>query len=166
MQDLQQFMFFYTILILLFSILWCAIGLGNKNPNINKEFAKKFEKETSGYPGVEYDQIGLFVGNMFDVLRTTLGDYNCIGTSIHLGDREAILFWIAWLIVVIVGSIIFLNFIIAEASASYENVSAKLGEFIMKEKANLIAESESMTPDSLMKEQNYPKYLIIRQQDL
>lgn len=30
-QDLQQFMLFYTILIFLFSILWCAIGLGNKN---------------------------------------------------------------------------------------------------------------------------------------
>lgn len=159
-------MFFYTILIFLFSILWCAIGLGNKNPTINSVFAAKFGEETSGYPGVEYAEIGLFVGNIFDVLRTTLGDYNCISTSMYLNQNEVIIFWIAWMIVVIVGCIIFLNFIIAEASASYEKVATCLTEFIMKEKANLIAESEGMTPDRFKSMHNYPKYIIIRQQDL
>jgi hypothetical protein len=47
-------MLFYTILIFLFSILWCAIGLGNKNPTINSVFAETFADEESGYPGVEY----------------------------------------------------------------------------------------------------------------
>ena len=53
------------------------------------------------------------------------------------------------MMVVIVGSIIFLNFIIAEASASYEKVDACLLEFVEKEKASLIAESEIMTPKFL-----------------
>ena len=52
----------------------------------------------------------------------------------------------AWALVVIIGSIIFLNFIIAEASASYEKVNECLEEFVEKEKASLIAESEIMTP--------------------
>lgn len=123
----------------MFSILWSAIGLGNKNKNINKVFSEKFATEESGFPGVEYKEIGLFIGNVFDVLRTTLGDYNCIATSMYLDESETYIFWLAWMIVVIVGCIIFLNFIIAEASASYEKVSANLAEFIMKDKANLIS---------------------------
>lgn len=102
-------------------------------------FHDNFAEEESGFPGVEYKEIGLFIGNVFDVLRTTLGDYNCISTSMYLDESETYIFWLAWMIVVIVGCIIFLNFIIAEASASYEKVSGRLAEFIMKEKANLIS---------------------------
>jgi hypothetical protein len=163
--DLQQFMFFYTILIFLFSILWSAIGLGNKNKNINKVFHDEFANAESDYPGVEYKVIGLFIGNVIDVLRTTLGDYNCISTSMFLDRNQTFIFWISWIIVVIVGCIIFLNFIIAEASASYEKVSERLDEFIAKEKANLISESEGMTPDAFKSMHNYPKYIIIRQVD-
>ena len=158
-------MLFYTILIGLFSILWSALGLGNKNPKINKVFANNFGTSDTGYPGVEYKEVGLFVGNIFDVLRTTLGDYNCINTSMYLDISETIIFWFAWIIVVIIGCIIFLNFIIAEASASYEKVSKSLGEFIMKEKANLISESEGMKPDVFKSMHNFPKYIVIRQVD-
>ena len=111
---------------------------------------------------MEYKEVGLFVGNIFDVLRTTLGDYNCISTSMYLNMSETIIFWVAWIIVVIIGCIIFLNFIIAEASASYEKVSQHIDEFIMKEKANLISESEGMKPDVFKSMHNFPKYIIIR----
>jgi len=118
-------MLFYCILIGLFSILWSTLGLGNANPNINMVFSKFMEENdsTTDYPGVEYKEIGLFLGNIIDVLRTTLGDYNCINTSIYLNLNETIIFWISWIIVVMIGCIIFLNFIIAETSASYEMVS-------------------------------------------
>ena len=160
-------MLFYCILIGLFSILWSTLGLGNANPNINMVFSKFMEENdsTTDYPGVEYKEIGLFVGNIIDVLRTTLGDYNCINTSIYLNLNETIIFWISWIIVVMIGCIIFLNFIIAETSASYEKVSQRLEEFIQREKANLIAESEGMTPDIFKSMHNYPKYIIIRQVD-
>jgi hypothetical protein len=163
--DLQQFMLFYTILLLLFSVLWGALGLGNKKANINALFSAKFGDEESGYPGVEYKDIGLFFGNVFDVLRTTLGDYNCITTSLYLDTGETYLFWIMWMLIVIIGCIIFLNFIIAEACASYEKVSERLEEFIQKEKSNLIAESEGMTPNSFKSVHSYPKYIIIRTVD-
>ena len=97
-------MLFYTILLLLFSVLWGAMGLGNKtSKRVNPAFYGDFATATTGYPGVEYKEIGLFVGNVFDVLRTTLGDYNCIGTSLYLDTGETYLFWVMWAIVVIVG---------------------------------------------------------------
>lgn len=94
-----------------------------------------------------------------------MGDYKCIEFATKLGSDEILLFWLAWMIIVIVGSIIFLNFIIAEASASYEKVSSCLNEFIAKEKSALIAESETMTPNSMKNEVNFPKYIVVRQQD-
>jgi len=50
---------------------------------------------------------------------------------------------------VLTTNIIFLNFIIAEASASYEKVHSQLEQFILKEKSALIAESELMIPTAL-----------------
>jgi hypothetical protein len=50
-------MLFYTILICLFSILWGAMGLGNRTAEaVNPKFFEEFGGEdiTSGYPGVEY----------------------------------------------------------------------------------------------------------------
>ena len=166
--DLQQFMLFYTILILLFSLLWGVIGLGNGVEVINPVFYSKYKTEESriyGFPGIEYQVIGLFMGNLIDVFRTTVGDYNCITSSVYLNTNEIIMFWLAWSMVVIVGSIIFLNFIIAEASASYEKVSVRLAEYIQKEKANLISESEGMTPNAFKSKHNFPKYIIKREID-
>ena len=164
--DLQQFMLFYTILIALFSLLWGTIGMGNTNEQVNAEYSKAWKEPIaegeSGYPGVAYAEIGLFAGNLFDVLRTTLGDFACIDMSLYLEYEETVMFWVGWLLFVIVGNIIFLNFIIAEASASYEKVSERLAEFIEKEKANLIAESEGMTPNVFKSMHNYPKYIIVR----
>lgn len=80
-------------------------------------------------------------------------------------SSENILFWIVWFIIVLIGSIIFLNFIIAEASASYEKVAGRVEEFISKEKCSLIAESEIMGPGFLKNSYNYPKYIIRRSLD-
>ena len=75
------------------------------------------------------------------------------------------MFWLFWLIMVVVASIVFLNFIIAEASASYEKVAGEVDQYILKEQANLIGESEVMTPGFLKSENSYPKYIIIRRVD-
>jgi septum formation topological specificity factor MinE len=44
--------------------------------------------------------------------------------------------------------IVFLNFIIAEASNSYSNVKERLSAIINKEKASLISEAETMVFES------------------
>ena len=61
--------------------------------------------------------------------------------------------------------IIFLNFIIAEASASYAKVVENLDALKNKEKASLISEAESMIPDRFKNPDMLPKFIVIRQED-
>ena len=58
--------------------------------------------------------------------------------------------------------IVFLNFIIAEASNSYESVKQRLNAIVHKEKGSLIAEAEEMTFEANKDEKMLPKYIIIR----
>lgn len=138
--DLRIFLFFYTILILLFSLLLGILGIGN--PNIpggfrNEWFDEKKGEMKEGYTGEEYKFVGMFVGNVLTTLRMSMGDFG-FDTAILLDDEENIIYWFVWLLIVVITCIIFLNFIIAEACASYEKVSEKLEAFILKEKAALI----------------------------
>uniref|UniRef100_A0A7S3FXQ9 Ion transport domain-containing protein n=1 Tax=Strombidium rassoulzadegani TaxID=1082188 RepID=A0A7S3FXQ9_9SPIT len=102
------------------------------------------------------------LGYLFTTLRLSLGDYD-FSASNYLTVEENHLYWILWFLVLVITNIIFLNFIIAEASASYESVKSRLDAMIYKEKASLIAEAEDMYLTSLKSEKNFPKYIIIRE---
>ena len=65
-------------------------------------------------------------------LRIAMGDFD-FGAANFLTPNENILYWVIWLMVVTMTCIIFLNFIIAEASASYEKVKSNLTAMINKE---------------------------------
>ena len=114
----------------------------------------------------EYRLIGLFFGNFVSTLRTSLGDFAEIGAVHYLNKPESFSYWFLWLFIVSITNIVFLNFIIAEATASYERVSGCLQEFIVKDKINLIADAEMMTPKCLMNDSSYPKYVIIREVEI
>ena len=162
--DLRIFMLFYIILIVLFSLLLGVLGLGNRN--IAGDFQKKFKdsKITDGYPGVEYEYVGMYLGNILTVLRMSMGDFG-FDSAYLLSSTENIIYWFVWAIIVVVTCIIFLNFIIAEASASYEKVASDLEAYIMKEKALLIQEAELMMPATLKTIEKFPTYLIIREKE-
>lgn len=83
---------------------------------------------------------------MFYTLRTGIGDFD-FGASYFLKKNENWTFFITWFVTVVVLCIIFLNFIIAEASASYANVMENLDALKNKAKALLISEAETMIPD-------------------
>ena len=70
------------------------------------------------YPNKEYLHINRFVSHFFTVLRISLGDFNFDASQILEPFQNAI-YWVIWLLVVTTTSIVFLNFIIAEVSASY-----------------------------------------------
>lgn len=93
----------------------------------------------------------------------SMGDFSAIGDSKALAQGENILFWLLWGLTVCVTCIIFLNFIVAEASASYTKVTETLKEVIQQEKAALIAESEDMALERLKNKENYPRYVVVRQ---
>ena len=84
-----------------------------------------------------------------------MGDFG-FDAAILLDPAENIIYWFVWLLIVVITCIIFLNFIIAEASASYEKVSEKLEAYILSEKAALIQESEEMRLDSTKNEGIFP----------
>ena len=68
-----------------------------------------------------------------------------------------------WIIAVFVLNLIFMNFIIAVISESYENVMQKLVALSFKVKVDMIVEREiHMTEEDFMNEENFPKYLILR----
>jgi hypothetical protein len=59
-----------------------------------------------------------------------MGDFAVIAAADYLPEAENYLFWIIWLITVVLTCIIFLNFIVAEASASYTEVAQQLDNYI------------------------------------
>lgn len=81
-------------------------------------------------PGLEYAKIGLFFGNFMSVMRISMGDFALMEAVEYLSPIENYLFWLIWILCVIVNCIIFLNFIVAEAGNSYNNVSEELENFI------------------------------------
>ena len=48
-----------------------------------------------------------------------MGDFGAIAAADYLTLEENYLFWFIWLLTAVITCIIFLNFIVAEASASY-----------------------------------------------
>lgn len=74
-------------------------------------------------PGKEYHHVGLWIGEIIWTLRMSIGDNDGIGASSLLAPTENVLFWLCFVITVFSSSVVFLNFIVAEASATYANVT-------------------------------------------
>lgn len=72
-------------------------------------------------PYAEYMPIGMTLGNVANTFRMSLGDFDWNQAKL-LTPYEGMLFWILFVVVLVISNIIFLNFIIAEASESYARV--------------------------------------------
>ena len=94
---------------------------------------------------IEYKYLGMFIGHFLWMLRESMGDNANMKASVRLDQEEVYIFWFIWILSCIITSVIFLNFIIAEASASYSKVKETLDEVIWKERASMIYESETMS---------------------
>ena len=94
----------------------------------------------------------------------SMGDFG-FDAAIELDPAENIIYWFTWFLIVIITCIIFLNFIIAEASASYEKVSEFLQLYILAEKAALIQQAEEMELSRFKSQEKFPEYIIIREKD-
>jgi hypothetical protein len=197
--DLRIFLFFYGILIVLFSLQLGIIGIGNPyipgkfkdTYNIEKpedatlRFLKpkpsgtsktddtdgaatvdnsKYGLRLENSPISEYSQIGLAPTYLITTLRMSMGDFGFDAANMLSHPLNGI-YWALWLIIVVVTNIIFLNFIIAEACSSYENVACNLNAFILMERAALIQESEEMTFKKYKTAKSYPKYIVVRQME-
>ena len=162
-----MFLLFFSILIVLFAMVFAVIGIGNTNVRGDlQDFAaaidEGLEDEPENFPFEEYEFIGLLAGNIFTTLRIALGDFD-FDPQQYTTLQENYLYWIIWLIVVTMTCIIFLNFIIAEASNSYAVVKESLTALTMKERASLIQEAEGQIPMVYKDDSLFPKYIIVRE---
>jgi len=164
--DLKVFLFFYYVLILLFSMTFAILGIGNEEQG--GAFKKLWEAaeavkgdEIADYPGSEYYHVGKFLGYFITTLRISMGDFDFAACQ-YLEVEENIMFWILWYLVVYVALLIFLNFIIAETSKSYTNIDENLEATISEQKAVLCAEAEVMKFNFEKNDEWFPKYILIR----
>jgi len=84
-----------------------------------------------------------------------MGDYDFEGAN-YLGRELNYIYWLVWFLSIVITCIIFLNFIIAEASASYTKVKDNLDEMVFNERSSLIVESENMLPKRLKSPSMFP----------
>jgi hypothetical protein len=141
--DLKIFMLFFFIMIIKFSLILDVMGIGNIN--IEGPFRDKWlvaAENGEEYPGWEYSRIGVFFGSILSVFRISMGDFPIIDQTREMDDVENVIFWLVFFTILVTTNIIMLNFLIAEAEHSYNIVSEKLVQFIMKEKAAMIDEAE------------------------
>ena len=104
------------------------------------------------------------MSQLFATLRLSLGDFDFSEATL-LDPFANKLYWITWLFCIFLTTIVFLNFVIAEVSSSYQKVKAKLSQLFQRERAKLIKESEDMLPrfyKTRNSETFFPKYLIKR----
>lgn len=165
--DLHVFLLFYTILLVFFSLIFAVIGVGNPNFGDLKEQLAEWDSwpeqaQPFDTPGEEYSQIGLLLGYFFSSLRSSLGDFD-FDASTYLNQEENYLFWFIWLLMIVTTCIIFLNFIIAEASNSYQKVKNRMGAELFREKTALVSEAECMLFDSQRTPEAFPRYIVIRE---
>jgi hypothetical protein len=70
------------------------------------------------------------------------------------------LVWLAWLTIMIVGNVVFMNFIIAVVNESYTNSMAKQKTQSFRLKVPRIVECESKLKDKTIK--HFPSYIIVK----
>ena len=143
--DLKVFSLFFVIMIMHFGM---AMNVLAKNPQS------------------EYKLLNPFISNLLNCLRISVGDFDFTMME-KLQDDEQIVFWVLWLLVFLGGCLIFLNFIIAEVSASYEKVKEDIDALTYKERAKMVREAEDFVSDARKLEdtQSFPKYFVIREME-
>ena len=145
--DLSKFACFFFILVGYFSLIFDVIAR-NEAP--------------------EYHNIPPFAANMLTTLRLALGDFDFgILTNPHrpLNTRQHILFWVAWCSMIVMSMLIFLNFIIAEVSNSYQKVRVRINELVQRERAGLVDRIETLRTEAYKKNhpEQFPKYIVVRE---
>lgn len=110
-------------------------------------------------PTSEYRHIGPWMGNLLTTLRLSLGDFNFDIlnepntdengeiNSDSLNPEHHRIFWVVWILMVVFSALVFLNFIIAEVSNSYQTVKKQMDALIYKERATLTQEAEDIMTD-------------------
>ncbi|CDW74716.1 wd-40 repeat protein [Stylonychia lemnae] len=140
-KDIKYFLSFFLIMILQFGMIFLVLF---KADSIEE------------YNGVNYFAYFLMA------FRISSGDFN-VDNYQKQGEILVIFSWIIWLIAVMTLNIVFMNFIIAVISESYERVMQKLVAESFKVKAHMIVEREQLfTQNELTQQEHFPNFIVVR----
>ena len=94
-------------------------------------------------PYAYYKSIGRFNGQLISIFHYSFGNFDFDFIK-YATPFQTNLFYMYFIFSVTVLNIVFLNFIIAEVTNSYEEVTKNLHSTVLQQRANLINESEDM----------------------
>jgi hypothetical protein len=166
--DLRPFFFFYGVLIVLFGVILAIIDFGNYE--FNDDPVIRTIQQTSTGPDKEYLMVDKLVAKFIVVLRVSIGDFG-FDTSTYLTELQNQLYWVTFLMMCTVSCIIYMNFIIAEVSATYQKVKDTIKFSLLQERGALINESEDLARAIFGEERVqgwthlFPRYIITRELD-
>ncbi|CDW78734.1 wd-40 repeat protein [Stylonychia lemnae] len=142
-KDLKYFIIFFMIFILQFGMMFLVLFKA---------------QQIDEYNGV--NKLAYFLM----AFRISSGDFQL--DDFHNQDDLLVIFtWMIWLIAVMTLNIVFMNFIIAVISESYERVMQKLVAESYRVKANMIVEREQLFSEAdLKKEEIFPQFIVVRKQ--
>ncbi|CDW89537.1 UNKNOWN [Stylonychia lemnae] len=140
-KDLKYFLLFFIIFILQFGMIFLVLFKA---------------QQIDEYNGV--NKLAYFLM----AFRISSGDFQL--DDYHSQTDGLVIFtWIIWLIAVLTLNIVFMNFIIAVISESYERVMQKLVAESFRVKANMIVEREQFFTENDLKSTKYfPSYIVVR----
>lgn len=132
---LKIFMTFFFIILVFFAEMFGVLGIGNiKRPgNFRLVFYDKDKKQniSDDAPNVDQRQINLLLGNIIHLFRISMGDFAIIDCVKYMENAsDVIVFWFLWFFMVLVLAVVFLNFVVAEASDTYNTVVESIEETI------------------------------------
>ena len=95
-------------------------------------------------------------------LRQSIGDGDT-STLIDNTEKYKILVWILWFIIMLVGNVVFMNFIIAVVGSGYSECVEKREKCIQMAKLQMISECENLLPDCCIRiDKWFPRFIIFR----
>ena len=95
-------------------------------------------------------------------MRESIGDYDTDTMTNPEAANLPLLAWSLWFIVMLVGNIVFMNFIIAVVSESYEKCMQSMSAESYRSKLDMIVECEQFMPDSWRLDKKwFPDYIIL-----
>lgn len=151
------------MILLVFGLILGVIDWGQLEYSDNDEL-----RQIGQSPIKEYFMLHKLLLRIFHILRLSLGDFN-FEAMIYLDEFDNHLYWSLYFLALFLTCIIFMNFIIAEVGASYNEIRSILFVKLLQERGEMINEAEDMLrtrfhePVVLKWNHLFPKYLIKRE---
>mgnify|MGYP000976882763 CR=1 FL=1 len=84
-----------------------------------------------------------------------------------MSPEDKVLFWFIWVSIMIFSGMVFLTFVIARVTDSYDTVNKTIDALMSKERCSMINLAEKVMPKFMRdNKKNFPDYIISREQEL